>query len=108
MITTLYVAILSYLLKVIPFSTKYFQSDGTGFIARSVEYAVCFIMGTIIINVAFGNESARHLAATFGSKDWVILATIFISFFVCRRTGSILKSLLVSMTFFIIAIWGQV
>lgn len=106
MMATVFVSILSYFLKALPFLSDRFQGSGTSFLARSVEYAVCFIMGAIIVNVAFGNASASHLMERFGLRECVVLLTILASFLVCRLTGSILKSLFVSMALFVVSMWG--
>ena len=101
MITVLFISFVSYSLKIFPFLSRKLQFSSSGLMAKSIEYAVCFIMGGIIVNVTFGNATINGLMREFDVSDVLALMAIAAAFFVCRCTGSILKSLFVAMTLYI-------
>ena len=106
MITIILASVLTWLMKALPFISRVFNNDGKGFFVRAMQYAVCFIMGSTIVNVAFSNKSASDFVTQFNTRDIVIIITLAASFIVTRYTGSILKSLFFSMALLIIAIKG--
>lgn len=101
MITILLVSCASYCLKIFPFLSPRLTFASSGLTAKTVEYAVCFIMGGIIVNVAFGNATFAQLTQTFETKNVLAAIAIAAAFFSSRYTGSILKSLLLSMILYI-------
>ncbi|QLL12575.1 hypothetical protein [Pseudomonas chlororaphis] len=103
MIALLFIALVSYGLKIFPFLSQKMQLASSGLMAKSIEYAVCLIMGSIIFNVAFGSATLAQLVSGINIQFVLALFTIAIAFFTCRGTGSILISLFVSMSVYIFA-----
>ncbi|QLL11840.1 hypothetical protein [Pseudomonas chlororaphis] len=101
MITILLVSIASYCLKILPLLSRKLILAPSGLTAKTVEYAVCFIMGGIIVNVAFGNATFAQLTQTLETKNVLSAIAIAAAFVTSRYTGSILKSLLLSMILYI-------
>ena len=104
--TTLFVSLLSYVLKAFPFFYNKVQARESSYFFRSLEYSVCFIIGTIIFNVAFNDSSLKDLVSNFETKEIIILTTVVAAYITCKITSDILKSLVFSMAFFIFTIWG--
>ncbi|SFN35929.1 hypothetical protein SAMN05421579_101181 [Xenorhabdus japonica] len=71
----------------------------------SLDYAICFILGTIIINISLNNLSISELIGQFNIKCSLALLTVFLAYFISKYTHSILKSLVISLAFFILAQW---
>ncbi|WP_248752174.1 hypothetical protein [Pseudomonas sp. MWU15-20650] len=103
MTVLLCIAWVSYVLKVLPLVAQSMQLASTGLVAKSIEYAVCFIMGSIIFNVALGNASLVQLVQGMHAQFALAVLTVLIAYFTCKRLGSILISLFVSMGVYICA-----
>jgi len=69
---------------------------------RTLDYAVCFIVGEIIYSVAFDSQSIKDFILNFNFLSVIKIFAIVLSFFICMRTNSILKSLIICLVIYII------
>lgn len=95
--------IISYILKIFPFIINIEKIiNKYEYITIIFEYAICFIIGGIIYDVAFSNQTYFMLEKNFNIVYAIKISCLLLSFIVCKLTKSIIKSLLVSLIIFTI------
>ncbi|WP_426575787.1 AzlD domain-containing protein [Xenorhabdus stockiae] len=105
MIMILLMGAISYLLRVIPFLMGNKKIKKDGFLITSLDYSVCFILGSIIVNISLGNIKISELIYHFEIKYALAIITVITAYFISKRTGSILKSLIISSVLFTLISW---
>ncbi|MDC9614641.1 hypothetical protein PSI19_12355 [Xenorhabdus khoisanae] len=106
MLLIVLMGVVSFVLRAAPFlikSNKLF--NGKGLLITSLDYAICFILGTIIVNISLGNLSLSELIEQFDIKYVLALVTVMLAYVISKYTHSILKSLGLSLTFFMLVQW---
>lgn len=99
--TIIVMGVISYLLRFLPFLFKSKEKVKPSLLLVSLDYSVCFILGSIIVNVAFKNPLISDFSHLLEAKMVFPFMTIVIAYWVTKQTGSILKSLFYSLLFFI-------
>ncbi|MDX7992526.1 hypothetical protein FE394_04910 [Xenorhabdus sp. Reich] len=95
--------LISFVLRAAPFlinNNRLFK--GKSLLITSLDYAICFILGTIIVNISLSNLSLSELIEQFDIKYVFALVTVVLAYFISKYTGSILKSLGCSLIFFML------
>ncbi|MDE9562601.1 AzlD domain-containing protein [Xenorhabdus bovienii] len=106
MLLIIVMGLISFLLRVTPFlmnNNKLFKADSL--FITSLDYAICFIIGTIIANISLNNLSLSELINQFNINYFISLVTIVLAYFISKYMCSILKSLFFSLVFFIVIHW---
>ncbi|OTA16942.1 hypothetical protein Xvie_01622 [Xenorhabdus vietnamensis] len=105
MMLILLMGAISFFFRIIPFliSNKKIKKDG--FLIASLDYSVCFILGSIIVNISLDNIKISNLIFGFEIKYALAIITVITAYFISKRTGSILKSLIISSVLFILISW---
>jgi branched-subunit amino acid transport protein len=101
----LFMGVISYVLRAIPFLIGFKKIKKDSFIIMALDYSVSFILGSIIINISLDNIKIMELIKNFNINNLISIAVIIMSYFVSKKTGSILKSLIISSVFFIFITW---
>lgn len=97
-------SLLSYSMRVIPLFVGKKLAIKQGNIIKIFDYASCYIIGQIIYEVGFHNDTLIQLLHNFNKLYLINLGCIILSFFLCFFTKSIMKSLLVSLTLYAVLI----
>ncbi|MBC8944736.1 MULTISPECIES: AzlD domain-containing protein [Xenorhabdus] len=105
MMIILLMGAMSFFLRVIPFLIGNKKIKKDGFLITSLDYSVCFILGSIIVNISLDNIKISHLLSDFEIKYVLAIVTVITAYFISKRTGSILKSLIISSILFILISW---
>ncbi|OTA18160.1 hypothetical protein Xbed_03156 [Xenorhabdus beddingii] len=106
MLLIVLMGVVSFILRAAPFlmrNNKLF--NGKNLLITSLDYAICFILGTIIVNISLGNLSLSELIEQFDVKYVLALVTVVLAYFISKYTNSILKSLVISLVFFMSIQW---
>ncbi|PHM62108.1 AzlD domain-containing protein [Xenorhabdus ishibashii] len=106
MLLIVLMGLMSFILRIAPFlinNNRWFKRKGLLII--SLDYAVCFILGTIIVNISLNNSSLSELIEHFNIKYVFALITVVLAYFISKYTLSILKSLVLSLLFFMLIQW---
>ncbi|MEQ1976710.1 AzlD domain-containing protein [Xenorhabdus sp. SGI240] len=106
MLLIILMGLISFILRAAPFlMNKHSESKGKGLLITSLDYAICFILGTIIVNISLDNLSLSELIDQFNIKYVFALMTVVLAYFISKYTHSILKSLGFSLLFFMLMQW---
>ncbi|MDC9597039.1 hypothetical protein [Xenorhabdus anantnagensis] len=103
MLLIVLMGMISLILRTAPFlmnNNRLFK--GKSLLITSLDYAICFILGTIIVNISLNNLSISELIEQFNIKYTLALLTVILAYFISKYTHSILKSLVLSLAFFIL------
>ncbi|AOM41475.1 hypothetical protein [Xenorhabdus hominickii] len=103
MLLIVLMGLISFVLRATPFlmnNNRFFK--GQSLLITSLDYAICFILGTIIVNISLNNLSLIELIEQFEIKYVLALVTVVLAYFISKYTHSILKSLMFSLVFFIL------
>ncbi|MBD2782680.1 AzlD domain-containing protein [Xenorhabdus szentirmaii] len=93
----------SFVLRAAPFLVSNHRLfKGKNLLITSLDYAICFILGTIIVNISLNNLSLSELIDQFNIKYVIALITVILAYFISKYTHSILKSLGFSLVFFMV------
>ncbi|MBI6550327.1 AzlD domain-containing protein [Xenorhabdus lircayensis] len=106
MLLIVLMGLISFVLRVAPFlisNNRLFR--GKSLLITSLDYAICFILGTIIVNISLNNLSLNELIEQFDIKYVLALVTVILAYFISKFTQSILKSLVLSLAFFMLMQW---
>ncbi|WP_255430593.1 AzlD domain-containing protein [Xenorhabdus ehlersii] len=106
MLLIVLMGLISFILRIAPFlmnNNRWFK--GKGLLITSLDYAICFILGTIIVNISLNNLSLSELIEQFNIKYVFALITVMLAYFISKYTNSILKSLVLSLLFFMLMQW---
>ncbi|PHM50762.1 AzlD domain-containing protein [Xenorhabdus miraniensis] len=106
MLLIVLMGMVSFVLRTTPFlmrNNKLF--NGKNLLITSLDYAICFILGTIIVNISLGNLSLSELIEQFDVKYVLALVTVVLAYFISKYTNSILNSLMLSLIFFMSIQW---
>ncbi|MBC8954556.1 AzlD domain-containing protein [Xenorhabdus sp. PB62.4] len=106
MLLIVLMGVASFVLRAAPFlirNNKLF--NGKNLLITSLDYAICFILGTIIVNISLGNLSLSELIEQFDIKYMLALVTVVLAYFISKYTNSILNSLMLSLLFFMSMQW---
>ncbi|BBH52417.1 AzlD domain-containing protein [Fluviispira sanaruensis] len=105
LIAILGAAIVNYLFKIIPmFVVRNLDIKKNTFF-KILDYASCCIIGEIIYSAAFKNASLKVLWDTRTLLYLINIIFIFMSFYICIKTGSILKSVFISLSLFSLCLY---
>ncbi len=105
MIMVLLMGIISAIFRVTPFLFGNKKRQKDGFVITSLDYAVCFILGSIIVNISLNNIKVSELMTGFDVKHAISVMTVMAAYFISKCTGSILKSLMISSVLFFLMSW---
>ncbi|WP_237387688.1 AzlD domain-containing protein [Xenorhabdus sp. Sc-CR9] len=106
MLLIIVMGLISFVLRVAPFLVNNNRAfKGKSLLITSLDYAICFILGTIIFNISFNNLSLSELIEQFNIKYVFALITLVLAYFISKYTHSILKSLGFSLGFFMLVQW---
>lgn len=97
-------SLLSYSMRIIPIFIGKKLDLGQGNIIKVFDYASCYIIGQIIYEVGFHNNTVIQLLHNFDRIYFINLFCIILSFLLCFFTKSIMKSLLSSLTLYALLI----
>ncbi|OTA16945.1 hypothetical protein Xvie_01625 [Xenorhabdus vietnamensis] len=103
MLLIVLMGVISFILRTAPFlmnNNSLFK--GKSLLITSLDYAICFILGTIIVNISLNNLSISELIEQFNIKYVLALLTVVLAYFISKYTHSILKSLVLSLAFFML------
>ncbi|MDC9590807.1 hypothetical protein PSI23_16305 [Xenorhabdus sp. XENO-10] len=103
MLLIVLMGVISLILRTAPFfmnNNRLFK--GKSLLITSLDYAICFILGTIIVNISLNNLSISELIEQFNIKYVLALLTVVLAYFISKYTHSILKSLFLSLAFFML------
>ncbi|PHM71897.1 AzlD domain-containing protein [Xenorhabdus kozodoii] len=106
MLLIVLMGLISFILRIAPFlmnNNRFLKKKGLLII--SLDYAICFILGTIIVNISLNNLSLSELIEQFDVKYLFSLITVVLAYFISKYTQSILKSLALSLLFFVSVQW---
>lgn len=106
MLLIVLMGVVSFVLRAAPFlirNNKLFNRKN--FLITALDYAICFILGTIIVNISLGNLSLSEVIEQFDIKYVIALITVVLAYFISKYTHSILKSLMLSLVFFMSMQW---
>ncbi|MDX7986874.1 hypothetical protein FE392_05945 [Xenorhabdus sp. 12] len=103
MLLIVVMGLVSFVLRIAPFLVSNHRLfKGKGLLITSLDYAICFILGTIIVNISLNKLSLSELIYHFNFKYVIALITVVLAYFISKYTDSILKSLGFSLVFFMV------
>ncbi|WP_340613652.1 AzlD domain-containing protein [Xenorhabdus thailandensis] len=106
MLLIVLMGLISFILRAAPFlMNDNHLLKGKRFLITALDYAICFILGTIIVNISLNNLTLSELIAQFNIKYLFALITVVLAYFISKYTHSILKSLGFSLLFFMLMQW---
>ncbi|PHM45121.1 hypothetical protein Xmau_01329 [Xenorhabdus mauleonii] len=106
MLLIVVMGLVSFVLRAAPFLVNHHRLfKGKSVLITALDYAICFILGTIIVNISLNNLSLSELIDQFDIKYVVALITVVLAYFISKYTHSILKSLGFSLVFFMVVQW---
>ncbi|WFQ78641.1 AzlD domain-containing protein [Xenorhabdus sp. SF857] len=106
MLLIILMGLISFILRAAPFlMNNHRVSKEKGLLITALDYAICFILGTIIVNISLDNLSLSELIDQFNIKYVFALMTVVLAYFISKYTHSILKSLGFSLLFFMLMQW---
>ncbi|CDG16371.1 AzlD domain-containing protein [Xenorhabdus doucetiae] len=103
MLLIVLMGLISFALRAAPFlirNNRLFK--GKNILITALDYAICFILGTIIVNISLDNLSLSELIEQFNIRYLFALMTLVLAYFISKYTQSILKSLVISLVFFML------
>ncbi|MBD2811822.1 AzlD domain-containing protein [Xenorhabdus sp. Vera] len=106
MLLIVLMGLISFVLRVAPFlinNNRLFKEKSL--LITALDYAICFILGTIIVNISLNNLSLSELIEQFDIQYALALPTVVLAYFISKYTHSMLKSLGFSLAFFILIRW---
>jgi branched-subunit amino acid transport protein len=90
------IAAVSYVLKVIPL-VLHSRPQGSPILARSIDYAVCVIMGEIIMRSATGEKPLGTFLGSLNTYDIAALGGVIVAYTICRVKGSVVMGLIAGL-----------
>ncbi|CDH30763.1 AzlD domain-containing protein [Xenorhabdus bovienii] len=106
MILILLMGAISYFFRVMPFLISNKKIGRNGFIITALDYSVCFILGSIIVNISLNNITVSELIYRFDINNVISIGTVVLAYFISKKTKSILKSLVISSLLFTLISWS--
>lgn len=97
-------SVVSYLLKIIPLLVGRKLNIGNNRLTTVLDYASCCIMGEIIYSAGFRNVTFQKLIAGNLLLDSINIIFILLSFIICFKSGSIMKSIAITLPIYSIII----
>ncbi|WP_161597591.1 AzlD domain-containing protein [Fluviispira multicolorata] len=99
-------AFINYMFKITPMIlSRNIQIKSNNFI-KILDYASCCIIGQIIYSAAFKNANFILLWESKNLIHLINFIFILLSFYICLKTNSIMKSIFVSLTLFTFVIFS--
>ncbi|WP_186645809.1 AzlD domain-containing protein [Fluviispira vulneris] len=106
LIAILAAAVVNYMFKIIPMFVVRNIDLKKNTIFKILDYASCCIIGEIIYSAAFKNASLKVLWDTKTLLYLLNIIFIILSFYICIKTGSILKSVFISLSLFTLCLYA--
>ncbi|MDC9594062.1 hypothetical protein [Xenorhabdus sp. IM139775] len=106
MLLIVLMGLISFMLRAAPFLINNHRLfKGKSVLITALDYAICFILGTIIVNISLDNLSLSELIEQFNIRYGLAFITLVLAYFISKYTQSILKSLVISLAFFMSVQW---